>query len=250
MYSIPVTQDLIDVDNLGDEYNKIFNIELSNGMILPINGMRNYYTGNKQTKYFTDGGLENQDILFKNNFNPNEESRNTQDQYEQMLFNSATLRQPVTEEDRQIDQYTRISLDPRIREGLIEEAKKNHQFNFSTESQDFVDQIRDSIRAYNKEDNLYDPNVNRVRTIGDRDLPRTGLNGVLESVEMHDGQGNKNNIKSDFVNAGLEYLENRQREERDENAKQERIHRRYFPIPQKTQEQRLYDKLEIPYKRG
>ena len=231
MYSVPIIPQSI-LNN--SEFSKVYNLELNNGMFDPVLKAPNYFTGDNRTVYYTDGH-EKQMELFKNNYNTQEDEKTTQDQYKQYVNNQKVLEQPISEQEAEIDMYSNTRLDPRLRNEMVMEAVKSKSNIFNTESQDFVEEVRNSYGYYLGEENLYRPDK----------IMRNYIQQAAQKLNMNDGI-NEQSVKSVLID---EVLKRAEQEQKDKEMKlnEAQIRReRFYPMPKaKTADQRFYEKYNI-----
>jgi hypothetical protein len=222
MYSVPIIPASI-LNN--SEFSKVYNLELNNGMFDPVLKAPNHFTGDNRTVYYTDGHEKQMD-LFKNNYNTKEDQKTTEDQYKQYVNNQKVLEQPISEQEAEIDMYSNTRLDPRLRNEMVMEAVKSKSNIFNTESQDFVEEVRDSYAYYLGEENLYRPDK------------------IMRNYIQQAGRAM--NIKSVLIDELLKKAEAEQKE-KDLRLNEAQIRReRFFPTPKaKTADQRFYEKYNI-----
>jgi len=231
MYSVPIIPASI-LNN--SEFSKVYNLELNNGMFDPVLKAPNHFTGNNRTVYYTDGH-EKQMELFKNNYNTQEDQKTTEDQYKQYVNNQKVLEQPISPQEAEIDMYSNTRLDPRLRNEMVMEAVKSKSNIFNTESQDFVEEVRDSYAYYLGEENLYRPDK----------IMRNYIQQAGRAMNMNDGIGEQN-IKSVLIDEVLKRAEAEQKE-KELRLNEAQIRReRFYPTPKtKTADQKFYEKYNI-----
>lgn len=231
MYSVPIIPQSI-LNN--SEFSKVYNLELNNGMFDPVLKAPNHFTGNNRTVYYTDGH-EKQMELFKNNYNTQEDEKTTQDQYKQYVNNQKVLEQPISPQEAEIDMYSNTRLDPRLRNEMVMEAVKSKSNIFNTESQDFVEEVRDSYAYYLGEENLYRPDK----------IMRNYIQQAGRAMNMNDGI-NEQSIKSVLIDEVLKRAEQEQKE-KELRLNEAQIRReRFFPAPKsKTADTKFYEKYNI-----
>ena len=231
MYSVPIIPQSI-LNN--SEFSKVYNLELNNGMFDPVLKAPNYFTGDNRTVYYTDGH-EKQMELFKNNYNTQEDEKTTQDQYKQYVNNQKVLEQPISEQEAEIDMYSNTRLDPRLRNEMVMEAVKSKSNIFNTESQDFVEEVRNSYGYYLGEENLYRPDK----------IMRNYIQQAGRAMNMNDGI-NEQSVKSVLID---EILKRAEQEQKDKDLKlnEAQIRRdRFYPMPKaKTADTRFYERYNI-----
>jgi hypothetical protein len=231
MYSVPIIPQSI-LNN--SEFSKVYNLELNNGMFDPVLKAPNHFTGDNRTVYYTDGH-EKQMELFKNNYNTTEDQKTTEDQYKQYVNNQKVLQQPISEQEAEIDMYSNTRLDPRLRNEMVMEAVKSKSNIFNTESQDFVEEVRDSYAYYLGEENLYRPDK----------IMRNYIQQAGRAMNMNDGI-NEQSVKSVLIDELLKRAEQEQKE-KELRLNEAQIRReRFFPMPKaKTADQKFYEKYNI-----
>lgn len=231
MYSVPIIPQQI-LNN--SEFSKVYNLELNNGMMDPTIRAPNYFTGNNNTIYFTDGHEKQMD-LFKNNYNTTEDQKTTRDQYNQYINNQSALEKPISEQEAEISMYTETKLDPRLRNEMVIEAVRNKSNIFNTESQDFVEEIRNSLIPYMQETNLYVPTT----------LQKQYIQQAGATMNFNDGI-EPENIKSVLIDEILKQAQKEQ-QDKDDLIKGAQMRReRFFQMPKtKTADQRFYEKYNI-----
>jgi len=231
MYSVPIIPASI-LNN--SEFSKVYNLELNNGMFDPVLKAPNHFTGDNRTVYYTDGHEKQMD-LFKNNYNTKEDQKTTEDQYKQYVNNQKVLEQPISEQEAEIDMYSNTRLDPRLRNEMVMEAVKSKSNIFNTESQDFVEEVRDSYAYYLGEENLYRPDK----------IMRNYIQQAGRAMNMNDGISEQN-IKNVLIDEVLKKAEAEQKEkELKLNEAQIRRERFYPQVKAKTADERFFQKYNI-----
>lgn len=229
MYKIPILDNSILQDT---EFAKMYNLDLMAGNFIPITEIKNNFTGNNTTNYFTDGGIENQNLILQNNYNPFEEQNKTTDQARQIIENQSILQNSISQTEREINMYSDSRLDPRLRKQMLLNSIRDGTDLFSTESQDFVKEVRDSYGAFLQEEYLYRPE--KIRRINNEN-----------PLSMTDGQGT-DDIKKYFID---KLIDDAQKElsakEKIKNAAKIRRERFFPSTKEKTQEQRFFDKYNV-----
>ena len=229
MYKIPILYNSILQDT---EFAKMYNLDLMAGNFIPITEIKNNFTGNNTTNYFTDGGIENQNLILQNNYNPFEEQNKTTDQARQIIENQSILQNSISQTEREINMYSDSRLDPRLRKQMLLNSIRDGTDLFSTESQDFVKEVRDSYGAFLQEEYLYRPE--KIRRINNEN-----------PLSMTDGQGT-DDIKKYFID---KLIDDAQKElsakEKIKNAAKIRRERFFPSTKEKTQEQRFFDKYNV-----
>jgi len=231
MYSVPIIPASI-LNN--SEFSKVYNLELNNGMFDPVLKAPNHFTGDNRTVYYTDGHEKQMD-LFKNNYNTKEDQKTTEDQYKQYVNNQKVLEQPISEQEAEIDMYSNTRLDPRLRNEMVMEAVKAKSNIFNTESQDFVEEVRDSYAYYLGEENLYRPDK----------IMRNYIQQAGRAMNMNDGISEQS-IKSVLIDEVLKKAEAEQKEKELKLNEAQIRRERFYPMPKaKTADQRFYEKYNI-----
>jgi hypothetical protein len=151
--NIPLQLNGTPIQDLGPEFVKTAEIDRSRGLILPTIrdnvDFNNFYT----TEYIS--GVYNQDVILENNYNPEEELDMTDAQARAELAGDASLDRPISAEEKEVQLYTDNDLDPRLRQEVVTESQLNGSNLDFSESQDFVREIQESVKAYTDEQNLY-----------------------------------------------------------------------------------------------
>jgi len=151
--NIPLQLNGTPIQELGTEFVKTQELDRDRGLINPIFrdevDFNNYYT----TEYIS--GVANQNVLYENNYNPTEELEFTDPQQRAKIAGSASLDRPLTVEEKQIELYTDSDLDPRLKQEIRTESQLSGSNLDFSQTQDFVREIQESVKAYNDEKNLY-----------------------------------------------------------------------------------------------
>jgi len=230
MYSVPIIPQSI-LNN--SEFSKVYNLELNNGMFDPVLKAPNHFTGDNRTVYYTDGHEKQMD-LFKNNYNTKEDQKTTEDQYKQYVNNQKVLEQPISEQEAEIDMYSNTRLDPRLRNEMVMEAVKSKSNIFNTESQDFVEEVRDSYAYYLGEENLYRPDK----------IMRNYIQQA-QKINMNDGISEQN-IKNVLIDEILSRAQAEQKEKETRLSEHHVRRERFYPVSKfKTADTKFYEKYNI-----
>lgn len=229
MYQIPVIDNSI-LQN--SEFAKMYEIDLLGGNFQPVTNIQNHFTGNNTTKFFIDGGLENQKLILQNNYNPFEEQTKTTEQARQIIENQSILGNSISQTEREINMYSDSRLDPRLRQQMTMDSLRDGTNLFSAQSEDFVKEVRESYGAFLKEEFLYRPE--KIRRINNEN-----------PLSMTDGQ-DVTEIKNYFINKLInDAKEEQSAKEKMKNASKIR-RERFFPTSKaKTQEERFFEKYNI-----
>ena len=151
--NIPLQLNGTPIQDLGPEFVKSAELDRDRGLILPTIrdnvDFNNFYT----TEYIS--GVYNQDVILENNYNPEEELDMTDAQARAELAGDASLDRPISAQEKEIQLYTDNDLDPRLRQEVVTESQLNGSNLDFSESQDFVREIQESVKAYTDEQNLY-----------------------------------------------------------------------------------------------
>ena len=149
----------LNVSNLGNEFSSIVNANNDRGLMNPnmfLGGMSHTVRLPLNRSLTEMPGSNSQRIVtesLKNNTDPSEELDITNLTAMNNLIRSVSSRRLVRSDFITFDSETQ--LDPRIDEALRREAALNRSNIFSTESEDFVDDVQRSTAAFMKERNLY-----------------------------------------------------------------------------------------------
>jgi hypothetical protein len=229
MYTIPVIDNSI-LQN--SEFSKMYEIDLLGGNFQPVTNIQNHFTGNNTTKFFIDGGSENQNLILQNNYNPFEEQTKTTEQARQIIENQSILGKSISQTEREINMYSNSRLDPRLRQQMAIDSLRDGTNLFSAQSEDFVKEVRDSYGAFLQEEFLYRPE--KIRRINNEN-----------PLTMTDGQ-DVTEIKNYFINKLInDAKEEQSAKEKMKNAAKIR-RERFFPTSKaKTQEERFFEKYNI-----
>jgi hypothetical protein len=241
MYQIPVIDNSI-LQN--SEFSKMYEIDLLGGNFQPVTNIQNHFTGNNTTKFFIDGGSENQNLILQNNYNPFEEQTKTTEQARQIIENQSILGKSISQTEREINMYSNSRLDPRLRQQMAIDSLRDGTNLFSAQSEDFVKEVRDSYGAFLEEEFLYRPE--KIRRINNEN-PLTMTDGqlALASMALASGQ-DVTEIKNYFINKLInDAKEEQSAKEKMKNAAKIR-RERFFPMKkEKTQEERFFEKYNI-----
>lgn len=229
MYSIPIIDNSI-LQN--SEFSKMYEIDLLGGNFQPVTNIQNHFTGNNTTKFFIDGGSENQNLILQNNYNPFEEQTKTTEQARQIIENQSILGKSISQTEREINMYSNSRLDPRLRQQMAIDSLRDGTNLFSAQSEDFVKEVRDSYGAFLQEEFLYRPE--KIRKINNEN-----------PLTMTDGQ-DVTEIKNYFINKLInDAKEEQSAKEKMKNAAKIR-RERFFPMKkEKTQEERFFEKYNV-----
>jgi hypothetical protein len=206
MYSIPLQQNNIPIQNLGSEFIQVQNINRNRGLIDPLKV--DYVDFNNTTSDLYISGIANKNVLLENNYDPSEENIYTDAERQHFIANQASLQRPLTYEEKQLQQYSDAdqNLDPRLRQQVVMESNLNGSNLDNSQSQDFVREIQDSVEAYNNELNLYLSKVPYTQS-------RASL--VQELDPLNQGNPSQNLVSGLYdIIRGVEDDEERKRQER------------------------------------
>lgn len=196
--NIPILDEGVPVNRLGSEFNKYQQDQRDRGLIDPTLRDPEYSSSNTSVAVRPDGELWNQQIIFENNHNPKGLIRYTEAQSLQKLLDNSAYERSKTETEKQLELSEDFDLDPELRGRLLQESVADGSDIFHTKSKDYVDEVQESIRQYNKEKNLY-----LQKALGGQ----RGLAGKTPIIELMKGAGIS--TKDSKVSAGealLKYI--------------------------------------------
>ena len=153
--NIPILDEGVPVNRLGSEFNKYQQDQRDRGLIDPTLRDPEYSSSNTSVAVRPDGELWNQQIIFENNHNPKGLIRYTEAQSLQKLLDNSAYERSKTETEKQLELSEDFDLDPELRGRLLQESVADGSDIFHTKSRDYVDEVQESLRQYNKEKNLY-----------------------------------------------------------------------------------------------
>jgi len=196
--NIPILDEGVPVNRLGSEFNKYQQDQRDRGLIDPTLRDPEYSSSNTSVAVRPDGELWNQQIIFENNHNPKGLIRYTEAQSLQKLLDNSAYERSKTETEKQLELSQDFDLDPELRGRLLQESVADGSDIFHTKSRDYVDEVQESLRQYNKEKNLY-----LQKALGGQ----RGLAGKTPIIELMKGAGIS--TKDSKVSAGealLKYI--------------------------------------------
>lgn len=187
MYSIPLQQNNIPIQNLGSEFIQVQNTNRSQGLITPL--FLNDVDFNNHTADIYIDGIPNKEVLLQNNYDPSEDNIYSQAERQNFIANQASLQRPLTYEEKQIQLYSEADkdLDPRLRQQVVLESNLNGSNLDNSQSQDFVRDIQDSIKNYDDEVNLYLKQVPYSRSRASLIRELDPLNADVQSQNVFSG---------------------------------------------------------------
>jgi hypothetical protein len=153
--NIPILDEGVPVNRLGSEFNKYQQDQRDRGLIDPTLRDPEYSSTNTSVAVRPDGELWNQQIIFENNHNPKGLIRYTDAQSLQKLLDNSAYERSKTETEKQLELTEDFDLDPELRGKLLQESLADGSDIFHIKSKDYVDEVQESLRQYNKEKNLY-----------------------------------------------------------------------------------------------
>ena len=153
--NIPILDEGVPVNQLGSEFNMYQGDQRDRGLISPTIRDPEYSSSNTTASYRPDGELWNQQTLFENNHNPKDLMRFTDAQVLQKLLDNSAYERGKTEVEKQLELSEDFDLDPELRGRLLQESLADGSDIFHVNSRDYVDEVQESIKQYNKEKNLY-----------------------------------------------------------------------------------------------
>jgi hypothetical protein len=181
--NIPILDEGVPVNQLGSEFNMYQSDQRDRGLISPTIRDPVYSSSNTTVSYRPDGELWNQQTLFENNHNPKELMRFTDAQSLQKLLDNSAYERAKTEVEKQLELTEDFDLDPELRGRLLQESLKDGSDIFHVKSKDYVDEVQESIRQYDRERNLYLLKAQRARpTSSGAELLKAGGVGDLEDL--------------------------------------------------------------------
>jgi hypothetical protein len=153
--NIPILDEGVPVNQLGSEFNMYQGDQRDRGLISPTIRDPEYSSSNTTVSYRPDGELWNQQTLFENNYSPSELLRFTDAQSLQKLLDNSAYERGKTEVEKQLELSEDFDLDPELRGRLLQESLADGSDIFHVKSRNYVEEVQDSIKNYNKEKNLY-----------------------------------------------------------------------------------------------
>jgi len=178
--NIPILDEGVPVNRLGSEFNMYQQDQRDRGLIDPTLRDPEYSSSNTSVAVRPDGELWNQQIIFENNHNPKGLIRYTEAQSLQKLLDNSAYERSKTETEKQLELSEDFDLDPELRGRLLQESVADGSDIFHTKSKDYVDEVQESLRQYNKEKNLY-----LQKALGGQ----RGLSGKTPLVDLMKGAG-------------------------------------------------------------
>ena len=237
MYNIPLVNGDGGGLRYGQEFKTLYQGEMRDGLIDPQDPILDYsdQSSHLYTTYDISGGIPNQRSLFDNNDDAGEEYQLTDAQALQNILNLSSLNRPLTEQEKKMQLYRDQPWDERFRQTLMEEAIENRSNIFRTESQDFVNDVRQANESYYKEENLYVPRnrLNQKDTkynIDYNDPMSAGLSILMQKVKDADAKkkgeksfrktftGTYPRTQSDVFRELVQYREGEPKYEKGEDA--------------------------------
>ena len=155
-YALPFLDNNGELQTFGNEFEKMYRLELGQNMMIPDNQIIDHDTGSKYTLYDATDGIYNQAKLFENNDDPQEEQQTTDQQAMERIRNTAGINRQLTESEKRFNLYTTNNFDIRFRNQLKQESEQAGNNIFSEYSQDHVNAVRNANQNYVKEENLYE----------------------------------------------------------------------------------------------
>ena len=149
--NIPILDEGVPVNQLGSEFNMYQQDQRERGLISPTIRDPVYSSSNTTVSYRPDGELWNQQTLFENNHNPKGLIRFTDAQSLQKLLDNSAYQRSKTEVEKQLELVEDFDLDPELRGRLLQESLKDGSDIFHVKSRDYVDEVQESIRQYDRE---------------------------------------------------------------------------------------------------
>ena len=238
MYRLPILDD--GVFN-SDEFQKMYNLDLTGGNFIPATNLSRPVVRNNVSTYFIDGN-ENQSLILENNYNPFEEISKTTEQTRQAIMDENVLRNSTSQTDREINMYlSHNQLDPRLRAQMMIDSLRDGTNLFSSQSEDFVKEVRDSYGNFLQEEFLYRPDkITRLNPVDRLADSRATDRDIMTPVD-----GKEQEISQIIINRIIEKAKQEQ-EAKEKLMNQSRNRRqKFFPeafSKTKTQEERFYEK--------
>lgn len=218
MYSIPLKQNNIPIQNLGSEFIQVQNVNRNRGLIDPLKTDDINFNNTTADLYIS--GISHKNVLLENNYDPSEENIYTNAERNHFIANQASLQRPLTYEEKQLKLYSDAdkNLDPRLRQQVVMESNLNGSNLDNSQSQDFVREIQDSVEAYNNELNLYLAKVPYTQS-------RASLVQELDPL-------NQGNLNNNMVSGLYDII--RGVEDEEERKRQEKLRNRLRFVPRPT----------------
>jgi hypothetical protein len=182
-YALPFIDNNGNSQQFGNEFDKMYNLELGQNMMIPQEPTTDYNTGMKYTLYDTADGIYNQAKLFENNNDPQEDQQTTDQQAMERIRNTSGINRQLSESEKRFNLYTTNNFDIRFRNQLKSESEKAGDNIFSEFSQDHVNAVRNANENYVKEENLYE-------------TPETKQLNMLDKLSIGDGKSATNQALS------------------------------------------------------
>lgn len=142
------------INDFGTEFEKMQNIDRDRGLLDPIS--RDPIFSKNNTYYdYNLTGIDNQDVLLQNNYDPSEENIVSNEQAMQYIKNHGSLKIKPTLIQQQLETEQTYGLDQRLVKAMTDESNVTGSNIFNQQSQDYVNQVKTSVKAYDTEQNLY-----------------------------------------------------------------------------------------------
>ena len=200
-YALPFIDNNGNSQQFGNEFDKMYNLELGQNMMTPQEPTVDYNTGKKYTLYDDTDGIYNQAKLFENNNDPQEDQQTTDEQAMERIRNTAGINRQLTESEKRFNLYTTNNFDIRFRNQLKSESEKAGDNIFSEFSQDHVNAVRNANENYIKEENLYE-------------TPETKQLNMLDKLSIGGGKSATNQALSALMGLAREEQKIQKRRQR------------------------------------
>lgn len=200
-YALPFIDNNGNSQQFGNEFDKMYNLELGQNMMTPQEPTVDYNTGMKYTLYDDTDGIYNQAKLFENNNDPQEDQQTTDEQAMERIRNTAGINRQLTESEKRFNLYTTNNFDIRFRNQLKSESEKAGDNIFSEFSQDHVNAVRNANENYIKEENLYE-------------TPETKQLNMLDKLSIGDSKSATNQALSALMGLAREEQKIQKRRQR------------------------------------
>ena len=232
---IPILNNNGNIQKYGQEFDKIYNVNLKGNLMVPQDPIEDFKTDSKITTYDMGMGIYNQQKLYQNNDDPNEDQRYTNQQAMQRIKNNTSINRPMTETEKRFNLYTTNNFDIRFRNDLLNESIQNNDNLFSEFSQDHVNAVRESNTTQDREENLYIRGTN----------PLSKLANLLRAQAQTQTKTDTGETKEKLTGAIIKGLFDMAKKEQEDLKEKTKLREEATGTREKTMGERFDEKTKI-----
>jgi hypothetical protein len=150
-FELPLLANGMDINQLGSEFDKLQSLDRDRGLLQPMIRQPEIMHFNDRTNADLSG-IEETNLILQNNANASEELFQTDAGALQMV--SEFSNRPLNDVERFMVEQQDFNLDPKLLNAVRAESRHGDSNMFAEQSQDFINEVRQSLETFREEKNL------------------------------------------------------------------------------------------------